>query len=64
MTQIFFISGRGSLDFLVNLGWSLEIMDFTWDSDFNPNILRGGGDDTQDYVVPASRFSIPLNIFP
>jgi hypothetical protein len=38
-------------------------MDFAEDFEFNPYMLRGGGDDTQDYVVRATRFSIFLNIF-
>jgi hypothetical protein len=38
-------------------------MDFANDLDFNPYMLRGGGDDTQDYVVPATGFSISLNNF-
>ena len=63
MTGIFWISAGRFLDFLAVPDICLEIMDFTRDFEVNPYILRGGQDDTQDYVVSARKFSIPLNNF-
>ena len=36
---------------------SLVIMDFAQDFEFNPYMLRGGEEDTQDYVVASTGFS-------
>jgi hypothetical protein len=47
----------------MDFGSCLKIMGFACDFEFDPNMLRGGQDDTQDYVVQARKFSTYANIF-